>query len=445
MITGSDSPQISNDEASDDRDSLSPETQAEIARRLDRFTRTQDPSALWPGLTEVARVAAAGEIERVTRKVLLGQNDVAINPGDVHHIYALSVAAHTTGMGPLLGRWIEDGLISAKPELSNRLAWQLGHARRRAARMERESLPAFDAMIANGVVPVMLKGFRTSREYFEEPGVRRMSDIDILVAHDQIALAESALRTAGFRAIGPQLIPYKQDFIGPGVDERMYSLECSDEHTKWVIELHASLDRSFHPGAVARIDRERARTIPFVVCGRRLLALEPQVLLLELACHCSQELGSSRLLRLVEIVRVIRAERASGRLDWDDFLAILERTGSARYAFPALTLAEHLAPGSLDPRVLELGARESTWAARHTVARLIPAGGSIEELGLLRQIMWMRGPAAFLNRAIRLVAPSSQGRPGLLPSWRVRLRQMRAGLLSFRAPDERRGDDTRGS
>lgn len=303
--------------------------------------------------------------------------------------------------------------------------------------MERDVLPALDAMLAHGVVPVVLKGFHTARAYFEEPGVRRMSDVDLLIAPNLVHRAESALRASGFRATGPRMTPYKQDWIGAGTEERVYSVEASDERTKWVIELHASLDRTYHPGAVARLDSQRSRTIPFEVCNRRLLALAPPVLLLALACHCSQELGSSRLLRLVEIIRVIRIERTAGRLDWDDFFAMLGRTGAARYAYPALALAEDLAPGTVDARVLALGARESTWAARHTVRRLVPAGGSIEELGLLRQIMWMRGPVAILHRAMRLVAPSSQGRPGLLPSWRVRLRQMRAGSLSIRAPDER--------
>lgn len=303
--------------------------------------------------------------------------------------------------------------------------------------MECDVLPALDAMLAHHVVPVVLKGFHTARAYFEEPGVRRMSDVDLLVAPDQVDRAESALRASGFRATGPRMTPYKQDWIGAGTEERVFSVEASDERTKWVIELHSSLDRTYHPGAVARLDSQRSRTIPFEVCNRRLLALAPPVLLLALACHCSQELGSSRLLRIVEIIRVIRTERAAGRLDWVDFLATLERTGAARYAYPALVLAEDLAPGTVDARVLALGARESTWAARHTVRRLVPAGGSIEELGLLRQIMWMRGPVAILHRAMRLIAPSSQGRPGLLPSWRVRLRQMRAGTLSIRAPDER--------
>lgn len=437
------SARLHHDADGDDGAIYTPEVQAELLRRLDRFTRSQDPSALWPGLTEGARLAAAGEIERVTRAVLGGEPDVHMNPDDAHDVYALSVAAHTTGMGPLLGRWVEDERIAAAPVMRDRLAWQLLHARRRAARMEREVLPALDAMIARDVAPVVLKGFFTARAYFEETGVRRMSDVDVLVAPDQVEQAESALRGLGFRATGPLMMPYKQDWIGAGVDERVFSVEVSDERTKWVIELHASLERTFHPGAVARLDGERMRTIPFDVGERRLLALAPPVLLLALACHCSEELGSSRLLRLVEIVRVIRAERASGRLDWDDFLAMLGRTGAARYAFPALSLAEDLAPGTVDARVLALGARESTWAARHTVRRLVPAGGSIEELGLMRQIMWMRGPVALLHRALRLVAPSSQGRPGVLPSWRVRLRQMRAGLLSIRAPDERKGNGAR--
>ena len=415
----------------------SQEAQVELSRRLERFGRTQDPSALWPGLAERERVAAAAEIERVTRAVLVGRDGTRLDRDNAHAAYALAVAAHTTGMGPLLGRWLEDDRIAAAVDVRERLAWQLRHARRRSARMEREALPALDAMLARGIVPVVLKGFHTARIYFDEPGVRRMSDVDVLVDAEQVERAEAALRSVGFRAIGPLLTPYKQDWIGPGVDDRVYSVESSDERSKWVVELHASLDRTFLPGAIARLDTERGRTIPFVVAGRQLRASAPLLILLELACHCSQELGSSRLLRLVEIVSVVRAARAAGQLDWNEFLAMLTRTRTASFTYPALALADDLAPGTVDPRVLALGARESTWAARHTVRRLVPAGGSLEEMGLLRQVMWMRGPVAILHRALRLVAPSSQGRPGLLPSWRVRARLLAAGLLSMRAPDER--------
>jgi hypothetical protein len=57
-----------------------------------------------------------------------------------------------------------------------------------------------------------------------------------------------------------------------------------------------------------------------------------------------------RLIRIYELATVIRAERATGRLDWNDVIAMLERTGAARFTFPALTLVEDLAPQTVDAR-----------------------------------------------------------------------------------------------
>jgi hypothetical protein len=169
--------------------------------------------------------------------------------------------------------------------------------------------------------------------------------------------------------------------------------------------------------------------------------LAPPLLVLVLACHCSQELDSSRLLRLVEIVQVVRVELARGRLHWDDVLALSSRTGTARYAYPALALADALAPGTIDPRVLAVGRRESTWAARHTVDRLVPAGGSLDDRGLLRQLMWTRGPVAIAQRVLRTIWPASFTRPrDVIPGWRARLRRWRRGVLRLRAPDEREAD-----
>jgi len=138
-------------------------------------------------------------------------------------------------------------------------------------------------------------------------------------------------------------------------------------------------------------------------------------------------------------VRVIRRDAESGRLDWDEVLAMMRRTHTARFAYPALVLAEDLAPGTVDPRVLALGRRESTWAARHTVARLVPAGGSLDNRGVIRQWMWTRGPAALAQRALRTVWPAAFTSPhDVIPGWRVRARRIRGGTLSLSAPDERR-------
>lgn len=399
---------------------------------------TREPSALWPGLAERDRVAAAREIERVTRAMLAGTRGLCVDAAGELDEYALAVAAHTTGMGPLIGRWLLDGAISASPALTLRFSQQLASSRARHARIAREVLPALDALAARVPTVVALRGFHTARSFFDEPGMRRMADVDVLVAPDCIDAAESALRSAGFTPGGEALRPYKRDWLPAGSLPRIYSVELDDPRNRWSLELHASLDRIMHPGAVARLDGERDCIELVELEGREISVLREPLLAISLACHCSQELGASRLLRLYELVCVIRSDLAAKRLDWNALLAMLERTGAVRFAWPAFALAEELAPGTVDPRMLAMGSAASTWAARRTVERLVPAGGSLDESGALRQAMWTRGPVSLLQRALRNVWPASFTRPrDVLPGWRVRLRRIQAGLLSFDAPDER--------
>jgi hypothetical protein len=408
------------------------------------YARTGDPSTLWPGLTETARVSALHEIERITRAVLAGGVGVQVDPHDAHATYALLIAGHTSGTGTLLGRWIADGIAVAREDVALGFSLQLAHARRRAGRIAREVAPALDALEAAGVKPVALRGFHTSRIYFGEPGLRRMADVDLLVPPHQIGQAEAALQGIGFRPTTPVLRPYRRDWIGPEVSPEIFSVEVDDERNRWNLDLHASLDRFFHPGAVARLDSELDHVEPIDIDGRSLLALRAPLLLLSLACHCSQELHANRLLRLVEIVRVIRADRAAGRLDWDEFLSMTTRTGAARFTYPALALAEELAPGTVDGRVIAAGRRASTWAARHAVERLSPAGGSADSRGALRQLMWARGSVALLHWLLCAVWPGGLTRPrDFLYGWRGRWRRLREGRLSLWAPDERRSESAR--
>lgn len=420
---------------SSDAPAPSPE---ELARRLEEFERTREPGTLWPGLTEAARVAAAHELERVTRLRLAGASAIQLDPARAHSPYALLVAGHTTGIGPVIGLWVERGFVVGTAERTTPFLRHLAHSRARGARMEREVLPAIDALLARGVTPVFLKGFHTSRVYFLEPGARRMSDVDMLIPPDRVAEVEDTLAALGFRPDTAALRPYKRDWIDSRIDPRHHSLELAHEASRWVLEVHASLDRLHHPGAVARLDSERGALDRLEIAGRTVNVLAPELLLVYLACHCSQELDGIRLLRLFEIVRVVRHERARHRLRWDAVLAMLERLRAAHFAYPAFALAEDLAPGTIDPRVLDVGRRASTWAARHTVPRLAPAGGSLDERGVLRQLMWTRGTVAIAQRVLRNIWPASFTKPrDVIPAWRVRLRRLRRGALSLSAPDER--------
>lgn len=414
------------------------ETAEQIAERIAEFGRTKNPEALWPGLGERARVAACRELERVTRLVLSGHTGVALDASADHSPYALGIAGHTSGMGPVVGRWLEDGRVSTRTEMAAVFAEHLAQSRRRGARMEREVQPAVDALRNRGVVPVALKGFHTGRVYFDEPGARRMADVDLLVRPEQVPDAEAALREAGFIAETAALRPYKRDWVPASADPRLHSIELSHERSKWVLELHASLDRVHHPGATARLDGERGNVETLKIGATELQVLSPALLVVYLACHGSQELDGIRLLRVFELASVIRRERDRGRLDWARVLELLRRTHTARFAYPALALANDLLPGIVDERVLELGWRESTWAARHTVVRLTPAGGSLDERSVVRELMWTRGPVSVATRLLRNVWPASFASPrDVIPGWRVRVRRLMSGGLSLEAPNER--------
>ncbi|HEX3868273.1 MAG TPA: nucleotidyltransferase family protein [Gemmatimonadaceae bacterium] len=424
--------------STDDRDDDDARALPDVDRRLALFRETGDPAALWPGLTEPARVAAARELGRVTAAVLEARQPVDIDPTNAHAAYALAIAGHTSGMGPVIGRWIETGVVRARDDAAAAFARHVLHARRRSARIEQRVSAPIDALVARGIVPVVLKGMHTSRAYFEEPGVRRMSDVDLLIPPDRTADAEAALASIGFRPEGAPLRPYKRDWLGPGVNPHLASIELAHEQSRWFVELHASLDRVFHPGAVARLDLLRSQVERFELAGRSLAALAPAPLLIALACHCSQELDGVRLLRLYEIVRVAREARRTQRLDWDELAGMLRRTGAARYTFPAFSLVNALAPNTIDERVISLGRDASTWASRHTVERLVPAGGSLDERGVIRQVMWTRGPVAIGQRLLRNLWPASFARPAdVAPGWRVRMARFRRGVMSLRAPDER--------
>ena len=182
----------------------------EVSRRLADFARTQDPAALWPGLDEAWRIGAARSMEAVVRRVLAGERSVSLDPGAQHAAYALGVAGHTTGMGPLVGRWIEEGLVTTENGPAAFFAEHLMNGRSRAPRIEREVLPAIDALLARNIIPVVLKGFHTARTYFDEPGVRPMADVDLLVHPAEVANAEDALRSVGFRPNSEVLRPYSE-------------------------------------------------------------------------------------------------------------------------------------------------------------------------------------------------------------------------------------------
>ena len=71
-----------------------------------------------------------------------------------------------------------------------------------------------------------------------------------------------------------------------------------------------------------------------------------------LAIHAGFRMDQMQPARLVELVCVIRKDTALGTLQWPALTALLAETRTARFAYPARALVEHLVPGPLPPEVI---------------------------------------------------------------------------------------------
>jgi hypothetical protein len=386
-------------------DDLSESEIVAINRRAQAFQRTGDPGVLWPDVDEPSRLAALTEISVCIADVLRG--GAGALGGDAA---AIGIAGLTSGTGPLLALWASTGRVTTSPEVESVLARHLAHGRARAERLDRGLGNALDTLATAGVSCTVLKGMHTARRYYPEAGARPMGDIDLFIPPESRRAGEHALERAGWRRGDRQRRPYKCDWHPPGVDERIRGLDLVHTWDPWSVELHASLDRIFAPGRLARLPLRAGDDEPWTIAGRPVRVLVPPMLIAYLAAHASEESHAARLLRVVELVLVAREEAARGRLVWRDVGARLAATDSAGFAFPALAFAERLVPGTVDPAVLD----ECSAAAGPRVRALVEADSAADHLPLERvrvaeKFMWSRGPADTARRIGLMLWPKTSG------------------------------------
>jgi hypothetical protein len=408
-----------------------------------RWAREQGhPTYLWPEVAIRDWRSGLKQIERVTAEVLSGSGMPSMkirDPGPG----ALTVAAFTSGVGPLLGYWIESGALSAGSRVGSLMRLHLEHGRRRAARLEWELRRAVGLLAGAGVDCIVLKGAHTSRAYFPEPGTRPAADLDLAIDPKAIPAATNALREAGYRGMLEQRRPYKADWRPPDAPQSIRSLYFNHPQNPFAIELHGSMDRDFcGVRSVKLVDGvEGTEPWPELHSGTRVLA-QPQ-LTAYLAAHASEGLQNLTLVRLVELVFVVR--RDAGRtLDWKDFLELLSAKAATGYVYPALALVEQLAPGTIDETVLRSVAAAAPRRVRALIERVTPATAyRPERISLEERFMWAVGPLDYARRAARTVWPIAGGGSfrRLARIYRDRVYEVARGVVSIRALASETGEN----
>ncbi|MFL5608890.1 MAG: nucleotidyltransferase family protein [Gemmatimonadaceae bacterium] len=399
----------------------------ELARRRAIWQSTGNPCAFWPSLEPHMIQAAADVIGRAVADML--RDSHATLHAETIDAEALGVAALLSGVGPLLGYWMERGALETSDAARPVLARHLRHASARSARIDAGMRPVLARLSALGITPAAIKGFHTAREYFPAPETRPFGDVDLVVHPEEVARVEAALREAGFVAAGGRDLPYKRDWKPPRHDGRVRSFHVWHAQGNWKVELHAGLAFDHLIDHKLQLDRVIDMSERWEMQGVPLRAPSGPSLVAMLAVHASGELYSSRLLRLVELVLVIRHERAAGRLDWRDVSERLANIGALRFAYPAFALVERLAPGTVDEGLVARTASASSALARRVVDGFTPTSPILElSTSLPLRLMWVMTARETAHRVWRMIAPP-RGEPlgTVLRVYHSRLRRLITG------------------
>jgi len=380
---------------------LSPEA---VRERFAWAVREGNPLWLWPETRPDRWQNALVEIERVSNRILSGHSESALldgNPTDI------GIAAFTSGMGPLLGYWAGRGLIKAEPAILNVLELHFAHNLDRMERLITFAAAAVDALAHAGVEVTVLKGMHTAYSYFPTPGSRPVSDIDLWIDAADLELANSTLAELGYRPDDANF--GEQSWRMPGTPSQPRSLSVVHRDGPWSIDLHSTMNRRYSGGApVVRMDRAlqgRAQeSWPQSPSGH---VLTGAALVLHLAFHASLGLTSLSMLRLTELVFVIRQLEGRDRLPWEEFMQLAALTGNPSCTYPALALVNRLAPGTVPQQVIRALRCATPATVRRVIDPLSPANCQrVTRCSFQERFMWTTTPGGWAREIATWLFPA---------------------------------------
>ncbi len=259
----------------------------------------------------------------------------------------------------------------------------------RGLRVKTLLLRTLEALAAEGIVPVLLKGYGLALRLYPDPLQRATSDVDVLVARGEVEAASRALAGLGLEPVeeGAHGDAHHREFRGEA----------------GLVELHYRALAGY--GLALEAEALLARAEEAALEGRRVRYLRAEDELVYLALHASNHL-LQRLAWLFDLKLLVLARPG---LDWARVVEVARGTAFPHLAWYALEAARRL-----------LGARvpdEALAALAPPVWQRVLAGRFFSGERLLAFQLWNSKPA--WAAAKLLLAPR------LLPMARYTVRRLR--------------------
>jgi hypothetical protein len=258
---------------------------------------------------------------------------------------ALAAQAAAHGVGAVLrNRLIGLDLFDILPSVArDALDAQYRQGSAQAMARYHELGALLERLSETGIQVIALKGIYLAKAVYREPGLRPMSDMDLLFRPEDLDQVQASLMALGYS---------RKDMERPTsyYPPRFHQLPPFTREGATAIEVHMLIEPRSAPFAIDHEALwERAR--PWPEGGRRLLALAPEDLLLHLCLHAVyHHRFRIRLSALVDIALLVE----QGSVDWNVLIDRARQWRAGPPVFLGIELARRLAGGRLPPGVAAL-------------------------------------------------------------------------------------------
>jgi len=255
-------------------------------------------------------------------------------------------------IAPLAYRRLADGPWGAMMPAATRERLRSIHVRNafRNAILLRETAQAVEALASAGVPTMLLKGVHLAGFVYDEPALRSMADIDVMVPRSKLEVAERVFLDQGY---GP--LPRPDLAAHCAWSNHLPRLEKPDAE---VLEVHFSIERPTAPFDID-IDALWARARAVRVGGLQAWALCDEDLLLHLCLHASYHHRFDRyaLKGLLDVSTLIG--RCAATLDWDDVAATANAWRAGGFVYCTLRLVRDILGAQVPAAVLSALAHDA--------------------------------------------------------------------------------------
>jgi hypothetical protein len=249
--------------------------------------------------------------------------------------------AISLGLAPLLFRNLSDARLRGTcPETFLSRLGRASHIAVYLAMHRREELVRIlDLLGAEGIETVLLKGAALACTVYEDPSLRTMNDLDLLMRDSEIPAAARALEALSYRQL------YRASLADPGKRAAFYgghhhATPLIAPRGRAIVELHRHIVSMGQDGFYD-VEKIRTRARRIIIEGRRALVPSPADLVLHTCLHLSySDRFVGKLRDLIDLHETISLH--GDQIDWGAMLAEIPSEAAARCLYSCLDLARRL-------------------------------------------------------------------------------------------------------